>query len=132
MHPSCGARPARKIHQARQAGLEVNGQVGCRPIGVTWGLETSTNPFSDSPRWRALRDLTPAQRYDRLMRDADLRRVLVEQRPDDEYTRMVDAALPMTYVLDDSYDYEPDPASTASQRRRGRAGPTRGPSPSRR
>jgi N-acyl-D-aspartate/D-glutamate deacylase len=99
-----------KIHQARAAGLQVNGQVGCRPIGVTWGLETSTNPFTTHPAWQALRDLTPAQRYDRLMRDADLRRVLVEQRPDDDYTRMVDAALPMTYVLDETYDYEPDPA----------------------
>ena len=44
------------------------------------------------------------------MRDPDLRRVLVEQRPDDEYTRFVDAALPMTYVVDERYDYEPDPA----------------------
>jgi N-acyl-D-amino-acid deacylase len=108
-----------KIHQAREAGLQVNGQVGCRPIGVTWGLETSTNPFTTHPAWQALRDLAPAQRYDRLMRDADLRRVLVEQRPDDEYTRFIDAALPMTYVVDERYDYEPDPAldSIAAQAR---------------
>jgi N-acyl-D-aspartate/D-glutamate deacylase len=99
-----------KIHQARGAGLQVNGQVGCRPIGVTWGLETSTNPFSTHPAWRAMSDLTPAQRYDRLVRDRDLRRILVEQRPDDEYTRFVDGALPMTYVVDENYDYEPDPA----------------------
>jgi len=99
-----------KIHAAREAGLAVNGQVGCRPIGVTWGLETSTNPFTTHPAWRALRDLAPAQRYDRLTRDADLRRTLVEERPTDDYTRMVDAALPMTYVVDDNYDYEPNPA----------------------
>jgi N-acyl-D-aspartate/D-glutamate deacylase len=99
-----------KIHQAREAGLQVNGQVGCRPIGVTWGLETSTNPFTTHPAWRALSGLSPAQRYDRLSREPDLRRVLVEQRADDEYTRMIDAALPMTYVVDESYDYEPDPA----------------------
>jgi N-acyl-D-aspartate/D-glutamate deacylase len=99
-----------KIHAAHEAGLAVNGQVGCRPIGVTWGLETSTNPFTTHPAWRALRDLAPAQRYDRLVRDADLRRYLVEERPEDDFTRMVDAALPMTYVVDDNYDYEPDPA----------------------
>jgi len=99
-----------KIHEARKAGLQVNGQVGCRPIGVTWGLETSTNPFTTHPAWTAMRDLTPAQRYDRLVRDADLRRTLVEDRPHDEYTRFVEKALPMTYVVDDSYDYEPDPA----------------------
>ncbi len=99
-----------KIHRARTEGVQVNGQVGCRPIGVTWGLETSTNPFTTHPAWLALRDLTPGERYDRLMRDPDLRRVLAEQRPDDEYTRFVAAALPMTYVVDERYDYEPDPA----------------------
>ena len=69
--------------------------------------------------------LTPAQRYDRLMRDADLRRALVQQRADDDYTRFVDAALPMTYMLDERYDYEPDPAvdSIAAQARA--AGPIR-------
>lgn len=36
-----------QIHAARKAGLNVNGQVGCRPIGLTWGLETSTSPFSE-------------------------------------------------------------------------------------
>ncbi len=84
-----------------------------------WGLETSINPFTTHPAWRTLSDLTPAQRYDRLMRDADLRRVLVEQRPDDEYTRFIDAALPMTYVVDETYDYEPDPSvdSIAAQAR---------------
>ena len=86
---------------------------------MTWGLETSTNPFTTHPAWRALRDLTPAQRYDRLMREADLRRVLVEQRPDDEYARMIDAALSMTYVVDENYDYEPNPSldSVAAQAR---------------
>ena len=38
-----------KVHAARAAGLAVNGQVGCRPIGVTWDLETSTNPFTTHP-----------------------------------------------------------------------------------
>ncbi len=99
-----------KIHDARKAGLQVNGQVGCRPIGVTWGLETSTNPITTHPAWTAMANLTPAQRYDRLLRDEELRRTLVETRPDDEYTRFVEKALPMTYVVDDSYDYEPDPA----------------------
>jgi N-acyl-D-aspartate/D-glutamate deacylase len=102
-----------KVHAARAAGLAVNGQVGCRPIGVTWGLETSTNPFTTHPAWRSLRDLTPTERYDRLMREPDLRRTLVEERPGDDYTRMVDAALPMTYVVDDDYDYEPDPATNS-------------------
>ena len=96
-----------RIHAARTAGVEVTGQVGSRPIGVMWGLETSNHPFSTHPAWLALSHLSPAERYDRLQRDADLRRVLVEERPNDEHTRMIEAALPRTYALDDSYDYEP-------------------------
>jgi len=96
-----------RIHAARAAGVDVTGQVGSRPIGVIWGLETSTHPFSTHLAWLALSHLSSAERYDRLMRDADLRRTLVEERPDDEHTRMIEAALPRTYALDDSYDYEP-------------------------
>jgi N-acyl-D-aspartate/D-glutamate deacylase len=97
-----------RIHAARAAGVEVTGQVGSRPIGVMWGLETSVNPFSTHPAWIALANLAPRERYERLMRDADLRRALVADRPDDDHTRMVDVALARTYSLDSSYDYEPD------------------------
>jgi len=111
-----------QIHAAREAGVDVNGQVGCRPIGVTWGLETSTNPFSTHPAWTAMSELSPAARYERLQRDPQLRHALVEQRPDDEHTRFVDAALARTYVLDQTYDYEPDPSDsiTAQAQAKGR------------
>ncbi|MGH8865469.1 MAG: N-acyl-D-amino-acid deacylase family protein, partial [Burkholderiales bacterium] len=33
-----------QIHEARKSGLSVNGQVGCRPIGVMMGLETTAHP----------------------------------------------------------------------------------------
>ena len=105
-----------QIHEARKAGLNVNGQVGCRPIGLTWGLETSTNPFSTHPAWVALSHLKPAERYDRLKRDPELRRALVEERPRDEQTAMIEAALPRTYVLDDAYDYEPDTSNSIAAR----------------
>jgi N-acyl-D-aspartate/D-glutamate deacylase len=105
-----------RIHAARAAGVEVTGQVGSRPIGVMWGLETSNHPFSTHPVWLALADLSPRERFDRLMRDADLRRVLVEDRPDDVHTRMIDAALPRTYALDERYDYEPDVSNSITAR----------------
>lgn len=104
------------IHAARKAGLEVSGQVGCRPIGVTMGLETTINPFSTHPAWLAMQSLTPRERYDRLANDPELRRRLVEQRPDDEHTRLVAAALPRIYVMDERYDYEPDPADSLAAR----------------
>ncbi|MEX0958877.1 MAG: amidohydrolase family protein [Burkholderiales bacterium] len=100
-----------QIHAARNAGINVNGQVGCRPIGLLMGLETSMHPFSTHPAWVAMAGLSPSERYARLKSDAALRRALVEQRPDDEHTRWVAQALPRTYIVDDSYDYEPDPAA---------------------
>jgi N-acyl-D-amino-acid deacylase len=99
-----------QIHAARKAGVKVNGQVGCRPIGMLMGLETSMHPFSTHPTWTAMAGLSPQERYARLKSDAALRQALVELRPDDEHTRWVEQALPRTYVVDDAYDYEPDPA----------------------
>jgi N-acyl-D-aspartate/D-glutamate deacylase len=102
------------IHAARNAGIDANGQVGCRPIGVTMGLETTLNPFATHPAWKAMHHLSPAERYQRLKNDPELRRVLVEQRPDDEYTRETESRLPRTYVMDASYDYEPHPSQSVA------------------
>ena len=53
--PGAVARDAREDPSgAGKPGFDVNGQVGCRPIGVTWGLETSTNPFTTHPAWQAM------------------------------------------------------------------------------
>src|SRR5690242_11086069 len=70
-----------QIHAARAEGVAVTAQVGCRPIGVLLGLETSVHPFMTHPEWMAMNDLTPEQRYRRLRRDAELRRVLVYGHP---------------------------------------------------
>ena len=105
-----------KIHAARAAGLAVNGQVGCRPIGLLMGLQTSRNPFSTHPDWLALDNLTPAQRLARLQGDAGLQRRLIEQRPEDAQTRWMTSVLSKIYVLDASFDYEPDPATSIAAR----------------
>ena len=47
------------IHAANRSGINVNGQVGCRPIGVLMGLETSIHPFSNHPSWQNLQALSP-------------------------------------------------------------------------
>ncbi len=105
-----------QIHEARAAGLAVNGQVGCRPIGIMMGLETSTNPFTGHPAWEAMGSLSPAQRYDRLRRDPELRRTLIEERPTDDATRTMEAALARTYVVDEHYDYEPHVSTSIAAR----------------
>ncbi|MGH8769080.1 MAG: N-acyl-D-amino-acid deacylase family protein [Burkholderiales bacterium] len=105
-----------QIHEARKSGLSVNGQVGCRPIGVMMGLETTAHPFSTHPAWTAMDGLSPAARFERLKRDPQLRRVLVEALPDDEHTRNIGQAFARTYVLDDAYDYEPHTSNSLAAR----------------
>ena len=105
-----------QIHEARKAGVEVNGQVGCRPIGVMMGLETTIHPFSSHPAWTAMNDLTPAQRIDRLQRDPDLRARLIGERPADDHTKRIADALHRIYVVDDTYDYEPHPSLSIGAR----------------
>jgi N-acyl-D-aspartate/D-glutamate deacylase len=105
-----------RIHAARAADLAVNGQVGCRPIGVMMGLETTTHPFSTHPAWTAMSRLSPAQRFEALNRDAALRRTLIEQRPTDDHSRITEQALPRTYVFDETYDYEPHPSQSVAAR----------------
>lgn len=51
------------IHQANANGVNVTGQVGCRPIDIMMGLETTAHPFTEHPVWRQLADLEPAMRY---------------------------------------------------------------------
>ncbi len=103
-----------QIHQARAAGLSMNAQVGCRPIVVMMGLETTINPFSTHPAWTAMAGLTPEARLERLKTDSGLRRSLVTQLPEDEHTRKVREWMPRTFIVDDNFDYEPAPEKSIS------------------
>ena len=107
-----------KIHAARKAGVNAHGQVGCRPIGVMMGLETTIHPFSSHPAWLSMDHLNPAQRFDTLRRDPALRHNLVAERPADEHTKRIAGALDRIYVVDDSYDYEPHPSLSIGARAR--------------
>ena len=105
--PSLWRETLDQIHQARRDGLDVNAQVGCRPIGVLVGLETTMNPFSSHPLWTAMAGLTPRQRYERIRDDAELRRRLVDELPDDGLTRRMRVAMDKCFVLGAVLDYEP-------------------------
>jgi N-acyl-D-aspartate/D-glutamate deacylase len=91
--PELWRETRRQIHDARASGMNVTGQVGSRPIGLMWGLETTAHPFSSHPAWTAMHALTPAQRLERLQRDANLRRTLIDVHPDDAHTRWIEQAL---------------------------------------
>ena len=109
-----------QVRAARAAGLDVNAQVGCRPIGVLVGLETTMNPFATHPAWKAMAALSPRERFERIAADPELRRRLVEERPADAFTARMDGALGKTFVLGAVPDYEPDPRDSVAERARAR------------
>jgi len=96
-----------RIHAARRGGQEVTGQVGSRPISVNMALEGTIHPFLTHPLWRGLESLPPAERVIRLRQDAELRRRLWQELPDNENTRWIAQLLPRTFKLSDPIDYEP-------------------------
>lgn len=98
-----------QIHLARSQGLNVNGQVGCRPIVIIMGLETTINPFSTHPRWIEMSALSPDERLAKIKYDANLRHDLVHKMPNDEHTRRIKEWLPKTFLMHKGFDYEPSP-----------------------
>lgn len=112
--PARWRKTREQIHQARAHGLQVNGQVGCRPITIMMGLETTINPFTTHPVWLELQHLTPEARLARLTSDPTLRHALVSQLPDDEHTRRIHSWMPRTFVVGEGFDYEPPPERSIS------------------
>jgi N-acyl-D-aspartate/D-glutamate deacylase len=104
------------IHAARRAGLDASAQIGCRPIGVILGLETTVHPFVNHPAWKAMSDLTPKERLARLLQDSDLRRKLVSERPEDGQTRWMTKVLQRAFPITEPLDYEPAVSSSVAAR----------------
>ena len=107
-----------QIEQANRDGLHVTGQVGSRPIGIMMGLETTVHPFAGHPAWQAMANLSPAERYARLANDADLRRVLWQERGEDGHTRWMAKALERAFPLGPDLDYEPAPEDAVAAQAR--------------
>ena len=104
------------VRAARAAGMEANCQVGCRPIGVLMGLETTQHPFVTHPDWRAMADYSPADRFARLRQDAALRDRLTGEIPGDPETRRLGDTMRRSYTIGAVLDYEPDPATSIGAR----------------
>ncbi len=97
-----------QIHAVRREGRMANAQVGSRPIGVIMGLETTAHPFAAHPAWLEMRALSPAERYQRLAGDAELRRRLVEQPAGDGPRAFMAEAFHKMFPLGERPDYEPE------------------------
>jgi N-acyl-D-aspartate/D-glutamate deacylase len=99
-------------------GLSVNAQVGCRPIGMLMSLEGSVHPFLTHPLWAGLAAMDPAARAARLSADADLRRRLIAELPDDGHVNWMKTVLERTFELHEPIDYEPAPDDSVAARAR--------------
>jgi N-acyl-D-aspartate/D-glutamate deacylase len=99
-------------------GLDFTAQVGSRPIGILLGLQASRHPFLTHPLWHSLEALDPNARTARIVNDRELRRRLVEDRPDDDYTRGMATILERTFELGEPLNYEPDFATSIANRAR--------------
>lgn len=100
-----------QINQARREGLNVNGQVASRSIGLVMGLETSMHPLVSRPAWQEVADLPHAELVARLNRDTALRERLINEPPnlDSVIAQMIEQALQRTFRISDPVDYEPHP-----------------------
>jgi N-acyl-D-aspartate/D-glutamate deacylase len=106
------------LDKACADGLDFTAQVGSRPIGILLGLQASRHPFLTHPLWQSLQALDHNARTARILNDGELRRRLVEDRPDDEYTRGMSAILERTFELGEPLNYEPDFATSIANRAR--------------
>ncbi len=104
------------IHRANREGLTMTGQVGCRPIGIMMGLDTSVHPFANSPSYQSISQLRLAERAARIRGDEALRSAILTDRPDDGFTRWIGYALGRTFELGTPPNYEPDPADSIAAR----------------
>jgi N-acyl-D-amino-acid deacylase len=106
------------VARANAEGVVAKAQVGCKPIGIMLGLETSIHPFALHPLWRELADMKPAARVARLKADGALRRRLVEAPPEKLPVPLGADLMERTYALGYPIDYEPAPDRTLAARAR--------------
>jgi N-acyl-D-amino-acid deacylase len=103
------------VRTARAQGASLTAQVPGRPVGVILGLTTSLNPFTASPSFAALADLSVADRLARL-RDPATRAAILNEPPSEALlavlpplTRPLATRWDRMYVLGDPPNYEPSP-----------------------
>ena len=107
------------IEGAAKEGLRLRGQVAPRPIGTLLGLQTSLNPFSAHPTYRALASFPLPQRVAAL-RDPDVRQRLLKETPQGRAAEAVQrfSDFDRVFPLGDPPDYEPAPECSVASRAR--------------
>jgi N-acyl-D-aspartate/D-glutamate deacylase len=98
------------IRKARAEGIDCNGQVHVRGIGMVMGLETTLNPFRSHSAWQKLEHLAPQEKIERIQDDALLREQLTTQHSTDRHTQWIESIFGDLFRLDDTMNYEPSAA----------------------
>ena len=104
------------VHAARAQGASITAQVAGRPVGVILGHNTSMNPFTFRPAYRALDRLPAAERWARL-RDPEMRAAILAEPPSEaelnrqgQFIRFVATRWDRMFVMAGATpDYEPTP-----------------------
>ncbi|HEX6238647.1 MAG TPA: amidohydrolase family protein [Acidimicrobiales bacterium] len=98
----------------RAAGAHVVPQVGGRPTGVLFGLESSANPFMLHAAWAEIAELPLAERVAR-MRRPEVRAAFLEETVDDPgVASFLAGAWGRIFPLGDPPDYEPPPEASVA------------------
>jgi N-acyl-D-aspartate/D-glutamate deacylase len=114
--PERWRRLMKGVHAARAEGGNLTAQVAGRPVGVILGHNTSMNPFTFRPAYRALDSLPAAERWARL-RDAEVRAAILDEPPSEaelarqgQFIRFVATRWDRMFVMAGvTPDYEPPP-----------------------
>jgi N-acyl-D-amino-acid deacylase len=114
----------RGLEDAKHEGLTIRGQVIPRPTGALFGLDLSMHPFSLNPSYQSIAGLPLAEKL-AAMRDPELRRRLITEKPDDPngFLRWVVSGHDSVFVLGDPPNYHPaaDESIAARARAAGRS-----------
>lgn len=98
------------MRQVRAQGLDIQGQVFPRPVGLLFGLTLSFHPFRFHPTYQAIHDLPLAQRVAEL-RKPEVRAAILSEKP--EHTNPIFITIVSGYdnafSLGDPPNYEPAP-----------------------
>ena len=103
------------MHSATDAGLKMKAQVGARPVALILSFALTLCPFTQLPRFEALRDLSPEERLKQLRDPAVRAEILAQEHSEAMYKRRV-ANFENLYPLGDPPDYEPRPEDSIAER----------------
>jgi N-acyl-D-amino-acid deacylase len=105
------------IEKALADNLTIRGQIFPRPIGVLFGLDLSSHPFSLNPSYRAIAKL-PLDQKVAAMRDPELRKKIVSEDPQDPnpFLVWIVQQTQLLFPLGDPPNYMPLPSDSIKAR----------------